>query len=168
MKDVIIIGAGPAGLMAACTAAKNGLKATIVEMKKDITRINRACSAQLVLDDGYEGETLKIGDKKLIFTKNGFEVTYKGKLVPIQHNYMYSPKGHRVAFEYEDLHPTAMKFDKTELLRGLLEECEKAGVEVLNGTLAKGGKDNGSSVKVKIEDASGEHEHQANARRQRN
>ena len=161
MQDLIVIGAGPAGLMAAYTAAKQGLKVTIVEMKKDITRINRACSAQLVLDDGYEGETLKIGDKKLIFTKNGFEVPYKGKLVPIQHNYMYSPKGHRVAFEYEDLHPTAMKFDKTELLRGLLEQCENAGVEVLNGTLAKGGTDAGSSVKVKVLDASGEHELEA-------
>ena len=72
MKDVLIIDAGPAGLLAAYTAAKNGLSVAVVEMKRDITNINRACSAQFVLDEGYEGETLKIENGKMIFTKNGY------------------------------------------------------------------------------------------------
>ena len=76
MTDLLIIGAGPAGLMAGYTAAKNGLKVVVVDMKRIIPHAARACSAQLVLDDGYEGETLKIGDGKLLFTKNGFEVPY--------------------------------------------------------------------------------------------
>ena len=146
MKDLLIVGAGPAGLLAGYTAAQKGLHVTIVDMKRDITVVNRACSAQFVLDEGYEGETLKTGDGKLAFTKNGFEVPYRGKLVPILHNYMYSPKGHRVAFEYEDLRPTALKFDKKELLRGLLEQCEKAGVEIRTNTMALKGRDNGKSV----------------------
>ena len=133
MLDLLIIGAGPAGLMAGYTAAKNGRRCSIVDMKRDIPVARRACSAQFVLDDGYEGETLKIGDGKLVFTKNGFEVPYTGKLVPIQHNYMISPKGYRVSFSYEDLRPTAMKFDKNALLKGLLEQCEGAGVEIRTG-----------------------------------
>ena len=80
MKDLLIVGAGPAGLLAGYTAAQKGLHVTIVDMKRDITVVNRACSAQFVLDEGYEGETLKAGDGKLVFTKNGFEVPYRGKL----------------------------------------------------------------------------------------
>ena len=161
MNDLLIIGAGPAGLMAGYTAAKQGLKVLVIDMKRDITAARRACSAQFVLDEGYEGETLKIGDGKLIFTKNGFEVPYTGKLVPILHNYMVSPKGHRVAFEYEDLRPTAMKFDKTELLKGLLKQCAEAGAEIRPGTMAVGGEDTGTAVKVTVKDQNREYEIEA-------
>ena len=129
VKDLLIVGAGPAGLLAGYTAAQKGLKVTVIEMKRDITVVNRACSAQFVLDEGYEGETLKAGDGKLVFTKNGFEVPYRGKLVPILHNYMYSPKGHRVAFEYEDLRPTALKFDKKANSRSLRVKAKDIGCE---------------------------------------
>ena len=161
MTDLLIVGAGPSGLLAGYIAAKKGLKVTLVEMKRNITTINRACSAQFVLDEGYEGETLKVEDGKLIFTKNGFEVPYKGKLVPIQHNYMYSPSGHRVAFEYEDLRPSALKFDKPELLRGLLELCETAGVDIRTNTMALKGRDNGSSVVLVVRGEHGQYELEA-------
>ena len=65
---------------------------------------------------------------------------------------MISPKGYRVSFEYEDLHPTAMKFDKNELLRGLLKQCEDAGVDVRTGTMALKGEDKGTHVKVVLRD----------------
>ena len=161
MLDLLIIGAGPAGLLAARTAARQGAKTLVVDMKRDIHIARRACSAQFVLDEGYEGETLKIEEGKLVFTKNGFEVPYTGKLVPIQHNYMISPAGYQVDFSYEDLRPTAMKFDKNALLKGLLEECEKAGAEVRPGTMALSGSDAGSSVKVRGKDDSGEYELEA-------
>ena len=161
MTDLLIVGAGPSGLMAGYTAAKKGLKVTLVEMKRDITTVNRACSAQFVLDEGYEGETLKVEEGKLIFTKNGFEVPYKGKFVPILHNYLYSPKGHRVAFEYEDLHPTALKFDKPELLRGLVELCEMAGVDIRTNTMALKGRDNGSSITLVVRGEHGQYELEA-------
>ncbi len=41
--DVIVVGAGPAGLMAAKTAAEDGLKVLLIERKKEITEINRLC-----------------------------------------------------------------------------------------------------------------------------
>ncbi len=46
--DVIIVGAGPAGLMAAKTAGENGLKVALIERKEIITDINRACSMMVV------------------------------------------------------------------------------------------------------------------------
>ena len=161
MTDLLIVGAGPAGLLAGYTAAKKGLKVTLVEMKRDVTLVNRACSAQFVLDEGYEGETLKVEEGKLVFTKNGFEVPYSGKLVPIIHNYLYSPKGHRVAFEYEDLRPTAIKFDKKELLGGLLKQCETAGVDIRTNTMALKGRDKGSSVVLTVRGEHGQYELEA-------
>ena len=127
-------------------------------MKRDVTTVNRACSAQLVLDDGYEGETLRVEAGKLVFTKNGFTVPYGGKLVPIIHNYMFSPKGHRVAFEKEDLSPMALKFDKQELLRGLLELCVSAGADIRSGTMALRGRDDGSSVALTVRGEHGQYE----------
>ena len=161
MTDLLIVGAGPAGLLAGYIAARKGLKVTIVEMKRDITTVNRACSAQLVLDEGYEGETLRVEEGNLVFTKNGFKVPYRGKLVPILHNYMISPKGHRVAFEKEDLSPMAIHFDKQELLRGLLELCVSAGVEIRDNTMALRGRDNGGSVVLVMRGEHGQYEMEA-------
>ncbi len=44
--DVTIVGAGPAGLMAAKTAQQEGLKVLLVEQKKDITKVTK-CKCEL-------------------------------------------------------------------------------------------------------------------------
>ena len=41
MYDVIVVGAGPAGLMAARTAAENGLRVALLERKTDIPKMRR-------------------------------------------------------------------------------------------------------------------------------
>ncbi|MBQ3471620.1 MAG: hypothetical protein IJH17_04555 [Clostridia bacterium] len=74
---------------------------------------------------------------------------------------MISPKGHRVAFEYEDLHPSALKFDKGELLRGLMELCENAGVDMRFGHTAKYGKDDGKNITMQIRGENGEYDIEA-------
>jgi digeranylgeranylglycerophospholipid reductase len=50
--DLIIVGAGPAGLMAAKTAGENGLMVALIERKEHITDINRACSMMVVTLSG--------------------------------------------------------------------------------------------------------------------
>ena len=45
MYDVAIVGAGPGGLMAAKTATEKGLKVVLIEKRKDISQITRACSS---------------------------------------------------------------------------------------------------------------------------
>jgi len=39
--DIVIVGAGPAGLMAAKTAGESGLRIALLERKKDITNVRR-------------------------------------------------------------------------------------------------------------------------------
>jgi len=41
--DVIVVGGGPAGLMAARTAAEDGLKVLLIERKKEVTEVKRLC-----------------------------------------------------------------------------------------------------------------------------
>ncbi|MBE6050239.1 MAG: NAD(P)/FAD-dependent oxidoreductase [Clostridium sp.] len=150
LSDLIIIGAGPAGLMTAKQAAKLGLKVTIVELKKDISKVKRACSAQFVTDEGYENETVKIENNKIVFTKNGFDVNYTGPTLNIIDNYHHSPGGHKLHFAHKDHRPFAIKFDKGHLLSDLWKDCEKSGVNLMLETIAYNGEDLGDHVRVDI------------------
>lgn len=161
LVDLVIIGAGPAGLMTAKTAAEIGLKVVLIEKQKNFKHLKRACSAQFIMDDGYENEFMKIKDGKLLFTKNNFEVNYQGTLVDVSHKYYFSPKGHRIHFALPDESPFAVKFDKRKLIEDLLNECEALGVTLMMSTLAYGGTDFGDHVKVKLKTGNTRHEIEA-------
>ena len=47
--DLVIVGAGPAGLMAAKTAGEYGLKVALLERKRDIAEIRRSCAMMLLV-----------------------------------------------------------------------------------------------------------------------
>lgn len=148
--DLLVVGAGPAGLMAAKSAAELGLKVTLVEKNKDFKQLRRACSTQFIMDDGYENEFIQIADGKLIFPNNKFEVKYSGKLIDVTNKYYYSPKGHRIHFAHPDQKPFAVKFDKRKLVEDLYNKCNELGVEILMSTLACGGKDMGHHVSIDL------------------
>lgn len=150
LYDVIIIGAGPAGLMAAQTAYDLGLSVCLVEKKKNFDTLNRACSTQFILDDGYEGEWLKVEDKKLFFQRNNFSVSYLGDTVPVKNKYYHSPKDHIIHFALPEEKPFAIKFDKQKLLSDMFEDLKKTDITVYLDTLARSTKDNGDSVTVDL------------------
>ena len=50
--DLVIIGAGPAGLTAAKTAAENGLSVALLERKEKVHDILRLCGMMLVTLSG--------------------------------------------------------------------------------------------------------------------
>ena len=91
--DLIVIGAGPAGLMTAKTAAERGLEVLLVERKKEIPKIKRTCCASFYLEPNFMSETTQVEEGKLVFTKNGFTVNYSGALWPIKEKYGFSPGG---------------------------------------------------------------------------
>ena len=79
--DVVVVGAGPAGLMAAKTAAENGLKVALIDRKSNIAEIRRCCATMFAVEsDYYFGERMYFCEKtkRLVFPVNGFSVNYTG------------------------------------------------------------------------------------------
>ena len=150
-SECIIIGAGPAGLMAALKLAEAGKQVLVIEQKLNMDKLNRACSMQFIIDDDYESDVLKLEDGKLVFTKSGLEVPYDGKLVPVYNKYYHSPKDHVIRFTRESgKAPLSYKFDKQHFLKSLYDQCVEKGVSFMMGTVVLGGKDLGDEVQVKV------------------
>lgn len=153
--DVIVVGAGPAGLMAAKTAGENGLKVALLERKSRITDINRACSMMLVsLEGTYLGERILLNEreKRLCFPRHGFSIPYEGAHQDFYTWSIYSHRAHKIQLgDYEDnvnkgeAGRASAVYDKEVLLKGLLKEVLALKVDVfpsqnVTGTIKDGGK----------------------------
>lgn len=147
--DLIIVGAGPAGLMAAKTSAKKGLRVGVIEKRRDVSKITRSCFQSFIMDDGYANELIQLKQGKVVFSRNGFEVDYDGHTFNITDKYYISPSGHKIYFANPDRRPIAIKFDKGKLLKGIWENCEKMGVEFRSGTVAYDVQDGSEGIELK-------------------
>jgi flavin-dependent dehydrogenase len=168
--DLIVIGGGPGGLVAAKTAAQDGLRVLLIERKKDITEINRICGQIFYLSGKHVGATesgvychrdkikLEIGAAKNRFIfPQGFSVDYRGPLVPYYNFTHFSPSGYKVdRYRRNNDDPWGFFFQKEVFLAGLLSDAEKAGVEVLDSTIALWAEDNPAGIKVRIRGKVGE------------
>jgi len=145
--DLIIIGAGPGGCMAARTAARAGLKVLLVEKNKKIMA-RRLCSRLLRLGSGGFGTdiiptdidsqrvTVSIEiDKHRSFIRpktlpEDAVIEYTGTWGPCFNDSLLSPSGHRLSREQNDLQITGFVVDKDILLEGLAREACDAGCEL--------------------------------------
>ncbi len=146
--DLIINGAGPAGLMAAAQASAAGLRVLLLERFDDITTIRRACCQQFVMDEDYEKENIVVEPGRIVFPVNDFEVPYSGPLHDITETCFTSVAGRIVRFRYPDQRAVAIKFDKGKLLGGLLDECLRCGVDYRNAMQVTESIDHGTHVSV--------------------
>ncbi len=109
--DLIVVGGGPGGLMAAKTAAEDGLKVLLIERKRDITEINRHCAQATIINFsvigiygrvkkyGYlEPISLEVGTDKtrIHFPALGFSIDYNGPLRPYMRWICFSPSGYPI------------------------------------------------------------------------
>jgi digeranylgeranylglycerophospholipid reductase len=142
--DVLVVGAGPAGLVAARAAGESGFRVALVERKSDPAMMDRACGQTLDSANEYLHHDLYIcnlRDKRLCFPAHGFSVKYDG---PYRNAYSwlcYSPNGTRIQAgvieeqrEKGDHGKVTAICDLEILLRCLLEEAREYGVEVFPGT----------------------------------
>ena len=128
--DLIVIGAGPAGLMASTVAAKEGLKVLLVERKKDVGRVTRSCCSMWINEPMTHGDSIKVEQGRVVFSINDFSIEYTGPKIPLKQYIRFSPGGKKMVFE-NDSTPVSIAFDKQDLLNTMLARAESSGVEVL-------------------------------------
>jgi len=148
--DIIVIGGGPAGLLAAKTAAENGLTVLLVEQKKEISKIGRCCASMVILDPGFHGEFVHFEGSKIIFPRFGFSVNYSGECVNLTSSIRISPSGYCLTLG-DGKSVFAKVVEKEVLLEDLLNEAVDNGVEIMNETIGVKAQNtsNGTEVHLK-------------------
>jgi digeranylgeranylglycerophospholipid reductase len=138
--DLIVVGGGTSGLEAAKTAAENGLKVALLEMKTHPAKVQRACAQMFLVNmDHFYNERMYFSreQKKWVFPVNNFSVNYKGGYREFYGCHLIAPNTEdRIEIgDYEANQSgqgmPAVVFDKGALLEGLFEEGLKAGVDYL-------------------------------------
>ncbi|HUT84829.1 MAG TPA: NAD(P)/FAD-dependent oxidoreductase, partial [Thermodesulfobacteriota bacterium] len=155
--DVVIVGAGPAGLMAARTAGENGLSVALLERKTDIPKVRRADGGAIGVNEYLFKHmvTFNAQARLLCFPSDGFSVLYSGPYSNIYGFQVYSPGKKRILFgDWEaakkrgDEVRVGVSISKDQLLRGLLDECKKYEVEIYPGINISDIKKSGRKVQV--------------------
>ena len=141
--DVIVVGAGPAGLVAAKSAGENGFEVALLEQKSDLTSLDRASGGSLLSANEYLHHDLyrcNIRDKRICFPAHGFSVKYDGPYRNVYACHFYSPGGNRIESgivseqkKKGDLGKVTSRLDLSILLRCLQEEASACSVEVFPG-----------------------------------
>ena len=170
--DLIVVGGGPAGLMAAKTAAEDGLKVLLIERKKDITSTNRSDVSifywKFVIPDEYiEPIMVEIGTGKSLvdigggkpttrfnFLGPGFSIDYTGPIVPYYNFINLSPSGYQVYSIKNEL--WGFYYSREVILADLLGAVQKTKAEVLTETMALGAENISDGVKILVKTKSGE------------
>lgn len=141
--DLIVIGAGPTGLMAAKVAGENGLRVALIEKKQAIPELKRACGEVINVNEYSWGDYINFNarDGLLNFPVNGISVRYGGPYRNVYGMHSYSPGGEAIIMgdsregrKGGDSARRGIAIDKGELLQGLLEEVRKHRVTVISGT----------------------------------
>jgi flavin-dependent dehydrogenase len=148
--DLVVVGAGPAGLMAAVTAAKEGLAVALVERKTEIASVRRSCCSMIINEPDTHGECVTIGENKIVFHRRDFSVPYHGPFLPLKQCIRFSPKGLKLLVERKE-DPVSIAINKEMLLEGLLKEAKASGVTVFNGTQGIKAENSGSTVIVTVQ-----------------
>ncbi len=172
--DLIVVGAGPGGLMAARTAARDGMKVLLVERKRVITEVNRACVQIFYLNKlDANWLTLKLTSKmdayieqvsaetfpnrtRFNFLDAGFSLDYSGSLRAYYNWFHISPSGHRVMRYPVNNVPWGYYVHKEVLLAELLEDVGKAGVDVMTETMVQSVANVDGGVEVRVSGKAGE------------
>ncbi len=145
--DIVVVGAGPAGLMVAKEMAAAGQDVLLVDIKKDIPLINRSCCTMLINEPNTHGETVHIVDNNLHFEKTGFTVKYSGQFVKLVKSSRLSPGGYKLTMANEK-EGVAHPYTKEVILRDLLQEAVQNGVDILTETAGIKAENINGGVKV--------------------
>lgn len=140
--DLIIVGGGPAGSMAAATAGEIGLKTVLIERKSHPAKIYRICSTMFAIEsDWYLGDRMYFNQDsgKFVFPENALTVDYDGPYAPFYTWWHLAPDAETSMSlgDYEKqkaLGPVkgrlSVAYSKGHLINSLVEKAKKNHVEI--------------------------------------
>jgi flavin-dependent dehydrogenase len=141
--DIIVAGAGPAGLLAAKAAAENGLEVALIEKKADPGRLVRACGQTLVsMNEPLFGDfcVFNSRDKRIGFPAAGFSFRYDGPFRYLYAQHLFAPSGHMIAIgdarkqtALGEAGKIGLVIDKEALFQGLLKDLKSCKADVFAG-----------------------------------
>jgi digeranylgeranylglycerophospholipid reductase len=151
--DVIVIGCGPAGMMACGELARRGIKVLGID-KKPLLDINiRTASGYCFLDQPFNAENIKQtqkGDKTLLeFIDTGFSVVYGDTMEGIHHSFMFSDTG-KYWKASTTKKPFYHVFNPHQCHADRYQWAQKMGAEFMPGTLFRNVTQTGKRVEVKV------------------
>lgn len=131
--DVIIAGAGPAGLGAAVQAASLGLSALLIERRSRLAPLTRACSEGLLYDESYFGDSISVNSDtaSIDFATSGLSLAYSAETRPVPAFINVSRSGSRMRMVREQCRPIHLVFDKSRYLEENLARAVAGGVVFL-------------------------------------
>lgn len=151
--DVIVIGCGPAGMMACGELAKRGVKVLGIDKKPRLDVNIRTASGYCFLDQPFNGEWIRRtpkGDKtELEYTDTGFKVVYGGSMEGIHHSHMFSDTGkHWQASTRKK--PFYHIFNPHQCHKDRFEWAQKMGAHFMPGTVFNNVTQTDTRVEVKV------------------
>ncbi len=131
--DLIVVGAGPAGLSAAYAAAEKGLRTALIERRKNLSPLTRACSEGILVDEEYYGDSVSVCREagEIQFKNSGLKIKYSGPVREVPFFANVSASGRRMKMVREDRKPIHLVYDKGRCLEENLSLCRKVGVDFL-------------------------------------
>ncbi|MEZ5565875.1 MAG: NAD(P)/FAD-dependent oxidoreductase [Gammaproteobacteria bacterium] len=173
--DLIIVGAGPGGCMAARKAARAGLKVLVIEKLKEAGSVTRFCSRLLRLGDGgFSSDepitdvnvqratcTIDVGAPgKHVIRMHGLpddaSFDYAGELDPCFNETWVSPSGASFDRERTSRAIDGFVVDKEVMLHGLLDDAAADGCRIRAGTRCLSIEDTDDGVRLKVKTTAGE------------
>lgn len=117
IRDVVVVGAGPAGLHAACRLANRGLDVVLLEAQREVGE--QAVCSGVISEEAFAR----------------FDLPTQPVLTRIHSIRALSPSGKKM--EHSSCAPLARVVDKCEFNRALAERAQAAGVEIYLGHRAE-------------------------------
>jgi len=153
--DLIVIGAGPAGLMASWKAAEKGLKVLVVEKKNKVDEVVRTTGSifgNLITLNGERLSLRRDARRARIFFQNSrFSLDYTGEQVDLYDFLSFSNSGHCLHTFRKD-RPRAYVFEVNVLLRNLMNSAQEAGVIFITGAIGMTAENTSQGAKVLVKE----------------